>query len=34
MDNVVLTPHIGASSAEAQVIAGTIVVEKIRGILG
>ena len=33
MDNVVLTPHLGASSAEAQVIAGTIVVEKIKGVL-
>ncbi len=32
-DNVVLTPHLGASSAEAQVIAGTIVVEKIKGML-
>ena len=33
LNNVVLTPHLGASSAEAQVIAGTIVVEKIKNIL-
>lgn len=33
MDNVVLTPHLGASSKEAQVVAGTIVVEKIRNII-
>ena len=31
--NVVLTPHLGASSEEAQVVAGTIVVEKIRKML-
>lgn len=30
MDNVVLTPHIGASSQEAQSKAGTIVAEKMR----
>ena len=34
LENVVLTPHLGASSAEAQVVAGTIVVEKIKDILG
>jgi D-3-phosphoglycerate dehydrogenase len=34
LENVVLTPHLGASSAEAQVVAGTIVVEKIKNILG
>lgn len=33
MDNVVLTPHLGASSKEAQIVAGIIVVEKIRNIL-
>ena len=32
-DNVVLTPHLGASSAEAQIVAGTIVVEKIKNML-
>lgn len=30
LDNVVLTPHIGASTDEAQINAGTVVVEKIR----
>lgn len=30
LDNVVLTPHLGASTEEAQINSGTIVVEKIR----
>jgi len=30
LENVVLTPHLGASTDEAQVNAGTVVVEKIR----
>ncbi len=30
LDNVVLTPHLGASTEEAQINAGTVVVEKIR----
>jgi D-3-phosphoglycerate dehydrogenase len=30
LDNVVLTPHLGASTEEAQISAGTVVVEKIR----
>lgn len=33
LDNVVLTPHIGASTEEAQINAGMIVVEKIRNSL-
>ena len=32
LDNVVLTPHLGASSIESQIVAGTIVVEKIKKI--
>ncbi|HDH41795.1 MAG TPA: hypothetical protein ENG12_05265 [Candidatus Altiarchaeales archaeon] len=30
LDNVVLTPHLGASTDEAQINAGTVVVEKIK----
>lgn len=30
LENVVLTPHLGASTEEAQINAGTVVVEKIR----
>jgi len=30
LDNVVLTPHLGASTDEAQINAGTVVVEKVR----
>ena len=30
LDNVVLTPHLGASTEEAQINAGTVVVEKLR----
>ncbi len=30
LDNIVLTPHLGASTEEAQINAGTVVVEKIR----
>lgn len=30
LDNVVLTPHLGASTEEAQINAGTVVVEKIK----
>ena len=30
LDNVVLTPHLGASTEEAQINAGTVVVEKMR----
>lgn len=30
LDNVILTPHLGASTEEAQINAGTVVVEKIR----
>jgi len=30
LNNVVLTPHLGASTEEAQINAGMVVVEKIR----
>jgi D-3-phosphoglycerate dehydrogenase len=30
LDNIVLTPHLGASTEEAQINAGTVVVEKIK----
>ncbi|OYT27440.1 MAG: hypothetical protein B6U97_01585 [Candidatus Altiarchaeales archaeon ex4484_96] len=30
LDNIILTPHLGASTEEAQINAGTVVVEKIR----
>ncbi len=30
LDNIVLTPHLGASTEEAQISAGTVVVEKIK----
>jgi D-3-phosphoglycerate dehydrogenase len=30
LDNVITTPHLGASTSEAQINAGTVVVEKIR----
>jgi len=30
LENVVLMPHLGASTDEAQINAGTVVVEKIR----
>ena len=33
LDNVVLTPHIGAGTEDAQIVAGTVVVEQIRRIL-
>jgi len=33
LENVVLTPHLGANTDEAQINAGTVIVEKIRHIL-
>lgn len=33
MENVVLTPHIGAGTEDAQIVAGTVVVDEIRKIL-
>ncbi|MFH1789232.1 MAG: hydroxyacid dehydrogenase [Candidatus Altiarchaeota archaeon] len=34
LENVVLTPHIGAGTEDAQIVAGTIVVDEIKKILG
>ncbi len=30
LDNIIMTPHLGASTEEAQINAGTVVVEKIK----